>query len=428
RRLGADLPPRVPVLGCVLPDARDRVSRRRRGPPGGDPAVRARVRARGRDGDDRVARDPERARGLDLDAGGEVLREPLPTEGPPRGRRRDERPGPLRDRRLGRVRAARLPLLPLDDARADDAGLRAAARDEPPARDPREPDAEHRLGARRRPQRGLRDDGRADGPARPQLHAADPDLRVRRGRARRHRQPRRFGRRGVRDRNRDQPAERVRPVHRDRAAAAGRARRPPRRPLRTRRRETGLTPRLASVAVRAAAVAAVAALVVLLPHAFDDFLNYRFAFVGIYFIAIIGLNVLTGYNGQISLGHGAFLAFGAYTTAILSTNYGVGEYWTIPIAGDVTGIFGLAFGLPALRLSGVYLALATFGLAVSIVLVAKRFEGFTGGGGGKTLTLPSSPFGALSTNEWLSYLTWGVAGLMFVAAWLLTRGRLGRSL
>jgi len=189
-----------------------------------------------------------------------------------------------------------------------------------------------------------------------------------------------------------------------------------------------LTPRLASVAVRAAAVAAVAALVVLLPHAFDDFLNYRFAFVGIYFIAIIGLNVLTGYNGQISLGHGAFLAFGAYTTAILSTNYGVGEYWTIPIAGVVTGLFGLAFGLPALRLSGVYLALATFGLAVSIVLVAKRFEGFTGGGGGKTLTLPSSPFGALSTNEWLSYLTWGVAGLMFVAAWLLTRGRLGRSL
>jgi len=179
--------------------------------------------------------------------------------------------------------------------------------------------------------------------------------------------------------------------------------------------------------VRAAAILAVPALVVLLPRVSNDFLNYRFAFVGIYFIAIIGLNILTGYSGQISLGHGAFMAFGAYTTAILTTNYGVGEYWTIPIAGVLTGVFGLLFGLPALRLSGVYLALATFGLAISIVLVAKRFEGFTGGGGGKSIPLPSSPFHSLSTNAWISYLTWAVAALMFFLAWVLTRGRLGRA-
>ncbi len=172
---------------------------------------------------------------------------------------------------------------------------------------------------------------------------------------------------------------------------------------------------------------AVPLLVVFLPKAFNDYFNYRLAFVGLYFIAIVGLNVLTGYSGQISLGHGAFMAFGAYTTAILNANYGVGEYWTIPIAGVLTGLFGLLFGLPALRLSGVYLALATFGLATSIVLVAKRFEGFTGGGQGKTISLPSSPIGGLSTNEWLSYLTWGVAALMFGAAWLLLRGRLGRA-
>jgi branched-chain amino acid transport system permease protein len=179
--------------------------------------------------------------------------------------------------------------------------------------------------------------------------------------------------------------------------------------------------------VRAAAIVAVPVLVVLLPRLSTDFLNYRFAFVGIYFIAIIGLNVVTGYSGQISLGHGAFMAFGAYTTAILTTSYGVGEYWTIPIAGVLTGVFGLLFGLPALRLSGAYLALATFGLAISIVLVAKRFRGFTGGGGGKSIPLPSSPFQFLSTNEWISYLTWSVAALMFFLAWVLTRGRLGRA-
>jgi branched-chain amino acid transport system permease protein len=178
---------------------------------------------------------------------------------------------------------------------------------------------------------------------------------------------------------------------------------------------------------RAALLAAVPLLVVFLPKAFNDYFNFRLAFVGIYFIAIVGLNVLTGYSGQISLGHGAFMCFGAYTTAILSSNYDVGEYWTIPVAGVLTGVFGFLFGLPALRLSGVYLALATFGLATSIVLVAKRFEGFTGGGQGKTVSLPSSPIGGLTTNQWLSYLTWAIAAVMFGLAWLLLRGRLGRA-
>jgi branched-chain amino acid transport system permease protein len=178
---------------------------------------------------------------------------------------------------------------------------------------------------------------------------------------------------------------------------------------------------------RVLALAAVPLLVVFLPKALGDYYNFRFALVGIYFIAIIGLNILTGYNGQISLGHGAFLAFGAYTTAILVSNYGVGKYWTIPIAGILTGLFGFLFGLPALRLSGVYLALATFSLATSIPLIATRYEGFAGGGQGKSIPLPSSPIGALSTNEWLSYLAWAIAALMFGAAWLILRGSLGRA-
>jgi branched-chain amino acid transport system permease protein len=180
--------------------------------------------------------------------------------------------------------------------------------------------------------------------------------------------------------------------------------------------------------VRVAAVPAVALFLYLLPKAHGDLLNYDFALVGIYFIAIVGLNVVTGYSGQISIGHGAFMCFGAYTTAILSANYDVGKYWTIPVAGILTGIFGLLFGLPALRLSGVYLALATFGLAISITLVAKRFEGFTGGGGGLHVSLLSSPIGGVSTNAWNSYLVWGIAGIVFLFAWLLLRGSFGRAL
>ncbi len=176
------------------------------------------------------------------------------------------------------------------------------------------------------------------------------------------------------------------------------------------------------------AFVAVVALVVALPIVLDDdFLNYRLAFVAIYLTAIVGLNVLTGYSGQISLGQGAFMAVGAYTTTILSADHGVPVLATIPLAGILTGAAGFLFGFPALRLHGVYLALATFGLAVSIPSIAKRFEGFTGGGGGKPLELPSSPIGGLTTNEWLSYLFWGIAALLFAAASLLLRGRLGRA-
>ena len=180
--------------------------------------------------------------------------------------------------------------------------------------------------------------------------------------------------------------------------------------------------------VRLAALVGVGLFVVLLPQARNDVLNFEFAFVGIYFIAIIGLNIVSGYNGQISIGHGAFMCLGAYVTVTLGTHADVGKYWTIPIAGVLTGIFGLLFGLPALRLSGVYLALATFGLAVSIPLVAKRFEGFTGGGGGLHTSLLDSPIGGVSTNEWMSYLAWSIAAVMFVAAWLLLRGSFGLAL
>jgi branched-chain amino acid transport system permease protein len=172
-------------------------------------------------------------------------------------------------------------------------------------------------------------------------------------------------------------------------------------------------------AVELAAVAAFVAGVGLTPLALDTFQRYQFSFVAIYAVAIAGLNVLTGYTGQISLGHGAFMAIGGYTTAILTADHGVDELWTIPLAGLVAGGAGLLFGIPALRLSGLYLALATFGIAVATPAVLKEYSGFTGGVVGKSLPLRS--------NTWLYSQNWIVALVLLAAAWLLLRGKTGRA-
>ena len=158
------------------------------------------------------------------------------------------------------------------------------------------------------------------------------------------------------------------------------------------------------------------------------------------------LNILTGYNGQISLGHGAFIGIGAYTTALLVLGRpglqdlnihppgwlpigdGMQAVYTIPIAALVTGIVGFAFGFPALRLPGVSLALATLGIAVTLPSIAKRFDTVTGGGGGLNLPLPKTPFGLdVAVPHWLYYEAWVTAGVVFVLAWLLVRGRVGRA-
>lgn len=149
----------------------------------------------------------------------------------------------------------------------------------------------------------------------------------------------------------------------------------------------------------------------------------QFGYVGIYFIAVLGLNILTGYAGQISLGHGAFMAIGGYTTAILAVHYGVSDLATIPLAGLVAGIAGFLFGFPALRLTGVYLALATFALAIVVPALARygKLEELTGGGTG--LPLPR----IAPSGTWLYTVSWSIAGILFVLAWLLLRGRIGRA-
>jgi branched-chain amino acid transport system permease protein len=186
--------------------------------------------------------------------------------------------------------------------------------------------------------------------------------------------------------------------------------------------------------VKLSAFALGALVLVVLPFVLTDFRTVQLATVGAYFIAILGLDVLTGHSGQISLGHGAFMAVGAYTTAILMANHGVRDLWTIPIAAGVAGVIGLLAGVPALRLSGLYLALATFGIAVVLPTILKKFDHFTGGSTGITLFGKPTQTGhgvgvwGLTNNQWLYALTWTVGGVVFLIAWWLLDSRFGRSL
>jgi branched-chain amino acid transport system permease protein len=140
--------------------------------------------------------------------------------------------------------------------------------------------------------------------------------------------------------------------------------------------------------------------------------------------------ILTGYNGQISLGHGAFLAVGGYTLAILATKVGIPYWCTIPIAAVLCGAFGIAIGLAALRLEGAYLALSTFALAVSVPSILKRFSSVTGGNSGLVLTplAPPAWLHGLDSERYLYYCTWLLTAAIFALTARLLRGRLGRSL
>lgn len=180
--------------------------------------------------------------------------------------------------------------------------------------------------------------------------------------------------------------------------------------------------------LRLAGYGALLAIISVLPLFVSDFRASQFSYIGVFAIALIGLSILTGYTGQISLGHGGFMAIGAYTTAILSTNYGVYNLLTIPVGGVLAGIVGFLFGFPALRLAGVYLALATFALAVIVPSLATAMGDRTGGTAGILLDLPTSPVGALSPDRWLYYVTWAIAIAMFAAATIFVRGRRGRAL
>lgn len=170
-----------------------------------------------------------------------------------------------------------------------------------------------------------------------------------------------------------------------------------------------------------------------LPFFLSNYHNLQLTTVVIYAIALMGLNLLTGYNGQISLGHGAFYAIGAYTTAILTAKLGVPYWATVPVAGAICLVVGFLFGLPALRLEGLYLALATFAFALATpqLLKFKPLDPWTGGVQGVLLRRAASnpPWGLpLTRDQWLYFVCLAIAIPMFWAARNLIRGRTGRAI
>jgi branched-chain amino acid transport system permease protein len=182
---------------------------------------------------------------------------------------------------------------------------------------------------------------------------------------------------------------------------------------------------------RLLAIAVVLIVACALPLLLPNYRVFQLTLAMIYAVALLGLNMLTGYNGQISLGHGAFYAIGAYTAAILMDKYDVPYWATLPAAGMVCLVIGFLFGLPALRLEGLYLALATFALAVATpqLLKYKLIDPWTGGVQGIVIIKPDAPFGLpLNPDQWLYYFTLAVTALMFLFGWNLLRGRVGRAL
>lgn len=172
-----------------------------------------------------------------------------------------------------------------------------------------------------------------------------------------------------------------------------------------------------------------------LPLFLTDYRLFQGTMVLIYAIAIVGLNLLTGYTGQISLGHGAFFAMGAYVAAVLVDQLQFPYWATIPVAAVACFVAGLLFGFPILKLEGHYLALATFALAVALpqLLKHKSLEAWTGGVQGIVLSKPEPPIESLlgmtlSPDRWLYLLTLVIAAGLFIVAWNLLRGRIGRAL
>jgi branched-chain amino acid transport system permease protein len=170
---------------------------------------------------------------------------------------------------------------------------------------------------------------------------------------------------------------------------------------------------------------------ILAPFLIKGYLIFQATTILIYAIAIIGLNILTGINGQISLGHGAFFAMGAYLMAITLNVWELPFYMGFPIAALACFLFGFLFGLPALRLEGVYLALATFTLAVAVppVLKLSFLEPVTGGVMGMLVPAPSAPFGLpLAQDQWMYLLTLAFLLIMYGMAQALKSSRSGRAM
>jgi branched-chain amino acid transport system permease protein len=179
---------------------------------------------------------------------------------------------------------------------------------------------------------------------------------------------------------------------------------------------------------RWAGIAALIAVAVVLPSTISNYHVFELTQVMIYAIAVLGLNILTGYNGQISLGHGGFFAAGAYTAAVLMHRYGVPYWATLLPAALVCFALGMLFGVPALRFEGPYLALVTLAMAVAMPQLLKYFDTWTGGQQGIRLAKPMPPPElGLDRDRWLYFFVLVVLLVAIRVAANLLNGRTGRA-
>lgn len=166
----------------------------------------------------------------------------------------------------------------------------------------------------------------------------------------------------------------------------------------------------------------------IMPQVSAPYVNFDLSMVMVYAIVGFGLNLLTGYTGQISLGHTAFFAIGAYTAAILAQN-GVNYLLAIPVALIVCFVVGYLIGRPALRLRGLQLALVTIALAMITPAAIKRFDSVTHGQEGLSVSVAGAPeWTGLADDQFVYYLCLALALVSFVVARRLSRGSVGRSL
>src|SRR5438445_144927 len=289
------------------------------------------------------------------------------------------------------------------------------------------------VGRGRRLRRRRGNDGRSGPHPGAQSHGRRADLRLRRGDPRGLHEPGRRGARRLHRRRRREPRGDLRELHRHRAQVHGRAgddhRGAAGQADGTLRQHSGQASVSARHLPRLVGLLALLLAACALPFVLSNFRLFQFSQVYIYAIAILGLNMLTGYNGQVSLGHGAIYAVCAYVSAIMMDRWNIPYGWTIPVAGVLCLIVGFLFGLPALRLEGLYRALATFSLALAVPQILKYFEHWTGGSQGIVLSKPSAPFGLrLNPDQWLYFVTLGVLVLLFWLGANLLRGRVGRAI
>jgi len=164
----------------------------------------------------------------------------------------------------------------------------------------------------------------------------------------------------------------------------------------------------------------------------DPYRTFQGMRFGLWLIILMGLNLLIGYSGQISLGHAAFVSIGAYIAAILMNDYSFPVVAAVLVGGLLTGCIGFLIGIPALRLSGPYLAIATLAMIIVLPQILKHdvIDQWTGGVMGISLDLPHVPDSLkdrATDDQWLYYMCMVPAIIMTIMAWSITRSRIGRA-